>query len=134
MGFICKHDRVGKKQLIHILKLNYHFFKKIYLYIYHNSASLASLTRETGPKVVKGDPARKAETPKVSSHDITHHYAAPTFSTSDSSLKFTHILYNLSPAGIYFIFLFNSYFPLYFSFLLWLYYNIHVISVWFAYI
>ncbi|KAK4374367.1 hypothetical protein RND71_005044 [Anisodus tanguticus] len=28
------------------------------------SASLASLTRETGPKVVKGDPAKQAETPK----------------------------------------------------------------------
>ncbi|XP_058218069.1 phosphoenolpyruvate carboxykinase (ATP) 1-like [Rhododendron vialii] len=67
------------------------------------SASLASLTRETGPKVVKGDPARKAETPKVSSHShVTDpfHYA-PTFSTSDSALKFTHILYNLSPAELY---------------------------------
>ncbi|KAI8550194.1 hypothetical protein RHMOL_Rhmol06G0086000 [Rhododendron molle] len=67
------------------------------------SASLASLTRETGPKVVKGDPARKAETPKVSSHShVTEpfHYA-PTFSTSDSALKFTHILYNLSPAELY---------------------------------
>ncbi|KAL0431425.1 UNVERIFIED_CONTAM: Phosphoenolpyruvate carboxykinase (ATP) [Sesamum radiatum] len=62
------------------------------------SASLASLTRETGPKVVKGDPARQSETPRVShvSHEIT-----PTISVSDSSLKFTHVLYNLSPAELY---------------------------------
>lgn len=66
------------------------------------SASLASLTRETGPKVVKGDPARKSETPKVSSHHHQqHHFTTPTFTTSDSSLKFTHILYNLSPAELY---------------------------------
>ncbi|CAA2994232.1 phosphoenolpyruvate carboxykinase (ATP)-like [Olea europaea var. sylvestris] len=63
------------------------------------SASLASLTRETGPKVVKGDPARKAETPRVS--HVTHHQYTPTFAISDSSLKFTHILYNLSPAELY---------------------------------
>ncbi|CAK9157912.1 unnamed protein product [Ilex paraguariensis] len=63
------------------------------------SASLASLTRETGPKVVRGDPARKSETPKVS--HVTHHHYAPTLSTSDSGLKFTHILYNLSPAELY---------------------------------
>ncbi|GMP45645.1 hypothetical protein CsSME_00014096 [Camellia sinensis var. sinensis] len=64
------------------------------------SASLASLTRETGPKVVKGDPARNAETPKVAHHHQQHLHA-PTISTSDSSLKFTHILYNLSPAELY---------------------------------
>ncbi|XP_077215669.1 phosphoenolpyruvate carboxykinase (ATP) 1-like [Tasmannia lanceolata] len=62
------------------------------------SASLASLTRETGPKVVKGDPARKTETPKA---HVSHHDITPTFSVSDSSLKFTHILYNLSPAELY---------------------------------
>ncbi|GFZ10097.1 phosphoenolpyruvate carboxykinase 1 [Actinidia rufa] len=64
------------------------------------SASLASLTRETGPKVVKGDPARKAETPKHVTHHHHHHHA-PTLSTSDSALKFTHILYNLSPGELY---------------------------------
>ncbi|KAL2471516.1 Phosphoenolpyruvate carboxykinase [ATP] [Abeliophyllum distichum] len=64
------------------------------------SASLASLTRETGPKVVKGDPAKKAETPRVVSH-VTHHHHTPTFGVSDSALKFTHILYNLSPAELY---------------------------------
>ncbi|KAL7262428.1 hypothetical protein ACSBR1_000744 [Camellia fascicularis] len=64
------------------------------------SASLASLTRETGPKVVKGDPARNAETPKVAHHHQQHLHA-PAISTSDSSLKFTHILYNLSPAELY---------------------------------
>ncbi|PSR99964.1 Phosphoenolpyruvate carboxykinase [Actinidia chinensis var. chinensis] len=63
------------------------------------SASLASLTRETGPKVVKGDPARKAETPKHVTHH--HHHYTPTLSTSDSALKFTHILYNLSPGELY---------------------------------
>lgn len=61
------------------------------------SASLASLTRETGPKLVKGDPARKADTPKISA--VHHHYFTPTISISDSALKFTHVLYNLSPAG-----------------------------------
>ncbi|CAL9076939.1 unnamed protein product [Musa acuminata var. zebrina] len=63
------------------------------------SASLASLTRETGPKVVKGDPARKLDTPKVTAEH--HHYITPTISISDSALKFTHVLYNLSPAELY---------------------------------
>lgn len=62
------------------------------------SASLASLTRETGPNVVKGDPARKAETPRIS-HVSSYHLVTPTISVSDSALKFTHVLYNLSPAG-----------------------------------
>lgn len=61
------------------------------------SASLASLTRETGPKVVKGDPARTAESPRVT--HVGHHSYAPSFGISDSALKFTHVLYNLSPAG-----------------------------------
>lgn len=65
------------------------------------SASLASLTRETGPKVVKGDPARKSETPKVSHVSQQQHYFTPTISVSDSALKFTHVLYNLSPAELY---------------------------------
>jgi len=66
---------------------------------------LASLTRETGPKVVKGDPARKGEAaakgapPTPQAHHQHHHPAAPTIAVSDSSLKFTHVLYNLSPAG-----------------------------------
>lgn len=55
------------------------------------SASLASLTREVGPQVVSGDPARK-RSPPVS-------VVAPRLDNSDSSLKFTHVLYNLSPAG-----------------------------------
>ncbi|KAG5528174.1 hypothetical protein RHGRI_028947 [Rhododendron griersonianum] len=65
------------------------------------SASLASLTRETGPKVVKGDPARKSETPRQVSHVSHHHYFTPTIDVSDSALKFTHVLYNLSPAELY---------------------------------
>jgi phosphoenolpyruvate carboxykinase (ATP) len=62
---------------------------------------LASLTRETGPKVVRGDPARKGEASAKSTpaHHHHHHPAAPTIAVSDSSLKFTHVLYNLSPAG-----------------------------------
>lgn len=58
------------------------------------------MTRETGPRVVRGDPAKKADTPKVTSHHV-HHHVTPTISVSDSSLKFTHVLYNLSPAGIF---------------------------------
>ncbi|KAL9158361.1 hypothetical protein ABFS82_08G063200 [Erythranthe guttata] len=64
------------------------------------SASLASLTRETGPKVVKGDPAaaRQSETPRVVGHHHHQRHVSPTINVTDSSLKFTHILYNLSPA------------------------------------
>jgi phosphoenolpyruvate carboxykinase (ATP) len=70
---------------------------------------LASLTRETGPKVLRGDPARKGEasaksTPAPSPQAPAHHHhhpAAPTIAVSDSSLKFTHVLYNLSPAELY---------------------------------
>ncbi|CAA7404369.1 unnamed protein product [Spirodela intermedia] len=63
------------------------------------SASLASLTRDSGPKLVKGDPNRKgSDTPKVVHH---HHHFTPTVSISDSALKFTHVLYNLSPAELY---------------------------------
>ncbi|RRT61984.1 hypothetical protein B296_00004046 [Ensete ventricosum] len=47
--------------------------------------------------VVKGDPARKGESSKTSA--VHHHDFTPTISISDSALKFTHILYNLSPAG-----------------------------------
>ncbi|KAJ6335404.1 hypothetical protein OIU78_012102, partial [Salix suchowensis] len=61
------------------------------------SASLASLMRETGPKLVKGDPSRKGEGQQISHH---HHYT-PTISISDSALKLTHYLYNLSPAELY---------------------------------
>ncbi|XP_073278708.1 phosphoenolpyruvate carboxykinase (ATP) 1-like [Primulina huaijiensis] len=63
------------------------------------STSLASLTRETGPKVVKGDPARQSETPRVS--HVSHPDFTPTTDVSDSSLKFTHVLYNLSPGELY---------------------------------
>ncbi|KAL6960815.1 Protein kinase C-like 1 [Sarracenia purpurea var. burkii] len=56
------------------------------------SASLASLTRETGPKVVRGDPTKKG---------ASHFHFTPTIRISDSALKFTHVLYNLSPAELY---------------------------------
>ncbi|KAG6506526.1 hypothetical protein ZIOFF_031850 [Zingiber officinale] len=55
--------------------------------------------RETRPKVVRGDPARKAEATKVVAEH--HHYLTPTISVSDSALKFTHVLYNLSPPKLY---------------------------------
>jgi hypothetical protein len=58
----------------------------------HCSASLASLTREIGPQVIKGDPAAGKRSPPRS-------VVAPRLHMTDSALKFTHILYNLSPAG-----------------------------------
>ncbi|CAM6022679.1 unnamed protein product [Sphagnum balticum] len=57
------------------------------------SASLASLTRESGPQVIKGDPSRKRSPPKS--------VGPPRLDMSDSALKFTHVLYNLSPAELY---------------------------------
>eukprot|EP00249_Psilotum_nudum_P021247 c28033_g2_i2 orf=331-2352(+) len=60
------------------------------------SASLASLTRETGPQVVRGEPGRKVEPTKV----VEDVRTTPAF-VSDSFLKFTHVLYNLSPAELY---------------------------------
>ncbi|XP_039053502.1 phosphoenolpyruvate carboxykinase (ATP) 1-like [Hibiscus syriacus] len=63
------------------------------------SASLASLTRGTEPKVVRGDPAGKVQAVALVAHH--HHVEAPTIGVSDSSLKFTHVLYNLSPSELY---------------------------------
>ncbi|XP_020224381.1 phosphoenolpyruvate carboxykinase (ATP) [Cajanus cajan] len=63
------------------------------------SASLASLTRESGPKVVKGDPASRYEGSRVA--HVSHPLVTPTIAVSDSALKFTHVLYNLSPAELY---------------------------------
>jgi len=51
--------------------------------------------------VVRGDPARKAESGAPKAAAEHHHYFTPTISVSDSSLKFTHVLYNLSPAELY---------------------------------
>eukprot|EP00250_Pteridium_aquilinum_P009310 c18587_g1_i1 orf=3-1154(-) len=61
------------------------------------SASLASLTRETGPKVVKGDPSKKVHA-KITAQP-EHNFDVTNM--SDSALKFTHVLYNLSPAELY---------------------------------
>jgi len=72
------------------------------------SASLASLTRDSGPKVVKGDPARRFEGSRVAHVPHHRHAATPTISVSDSALKFTHVLYNLSPAGFLPILFFSS--------------------------
>lgn len=72
----------------------------LFLSFFTHSASLASLTRESGPKVVKGDPATKAEKgTHVHHHPQPHYFASTAFDVSDSALKFTHVLYNLSPAG-----------------------------------
>ena len=60
-----------------------------------DSASLASLTRETGPKVIRGDPTSAAKVAHVPQTPTS----APAADVSDSSLKFTHVLHNLSPAG-----------------------------------
>eukprot|EP00246_Nothoceros_aenigmaticus_P002378 TRINITY_DN13247_c0_g1_i1.p1 TRINITY_DN13247_c0_g1~~TRINITY_DN13247_c0_g1_i1.p1 ORF type:complete len:655 (+),score=106.13 TRINITY_DN13247_c0_g1_i1:605-2569(+) len=57
------------------------------------SASLASLTRETGPQLVKGDPEKK--------HKQERSVIPVRPNISDSALKFTHVLYNLSPAELY---------------------------------
>lgn len=63
-----------------------------------HSASLASLTRETGPKVIRGDPERKQDSAERKfEHSKPHFTLQPNI--SDSALKFTHIMYNLSPGG-----------------------------------
>ncbi|KAL2576449.1 hypothetical protein AAZV13_16G077750 [Glycine max] len=67
--------------------------------IHAQSASLASLTREIGPKLVKGDPTRKSDTQKVT-HVHHHHVSTPTIAVSDSALKFTRVLDNLSLAAL----------------------------------
>ncbi|KAJ4780214.1 Phosphoenolpyruvate carboxykinase (ATP) [Rhynchospora pubera] len=63
------------------------------------STSLASLTRELGPKLVKGDPARKVES--AAPQQQYHQYMSPTAIPTDTSLKLTHVLHNLSPAELY---------------------------------
>lgn len=60
-----------------------------------DSASLASLTRETGPKLIRGDPTSAAKVAHVPQTPTS----LPVADVSDSGLKFTHILHNLSPAG-----------------------------------
>uniref|UniRef100_A0A0D9XIH2 phosphoenolpyruvate carboxykinase (ATP) n=2 Tax=Leersia perrieri TaxID=77586 RepID=A0A0D9XIH2_9ORYZ len=65
------------------------------------SASLASTTCGIGPKLVKGDPARKKEMVGKALPHHQHHITVPTISVSDSDLKFTHVLYNLSPSELY---------------------------------
>lgn len=65
------------------------------------SASLASLVRETGPKVVRGDPSKRVEAAKPTVETPVVVPSSASLATSDSSLKFTHILYNLSPAELY---------------------------------
>lgn len=59
------------------------------------------MTRETGPKVVKGDPASKGSSAHVDHHQHSPLISTAAFDVSDSALKFTHVLYNLSPAELY---------------------------------
>ncbi|KAE8675642.1 Phosphoenolpyruvate carboxykinase [Hibiscus syriacus] len=63
------------------------------------SASLASGTRGTGPKVVRGEP--QGGKSQAVAHVSHHHLEAPVISVSDSALKFTHVLYNLAPGELY---------------------------------
>ncbi|BAF26221.1 phosphoenolpyruvate carboxykinase (ATP) 1 [Oryza sativa Japonica Group] len=65
------------------------------------SASLASMTCGIGPKLVNGDPARKKEMAGKAVTHHQHHITVPTITVSDSDLKFTHVLYNLSPSELY---------------------------------
>jgi phosphoenolpyruvate carboxykinase (ATP) len=46
---------------------------------------------------VKGDPSTRSETQGVA--HVPQHRITPTIAVSDSALKFTHVFYNLSPAG-----------------------------------
>ncbi|KAH9295400.1 hypothetical protein KI387_038988 [Taxus chinensis] len=60
------------------------------------SASLASLTREKGPQMIHGDP-EKAKARRQPLKPLI----SPRPNISDSSLKLTHVLYNLSPPELY---------------------------------
>ena len=62
------------------------------------SDSLASLTREMSPKVVKGDPSKKVEISKPIVAKSPSSVPTPKFTTNGNALKFTHILHNLSQA------------------------------------
>eukprot|EP00897_Mesotaenium_endlicherianum_P006215 jgi/Mesen1/5621/ME000282S04780 len=67
------------------------------------SDSLASLVREKGPQVVRGDPSKQKAAPKkiVDLKPVEKHVAPSKPVVSDSALKVTHVLYNLSPAELY---------------------------------
>ncbi|OAE28034.1 hypothetical protein AXG93_2351s1120 [Marchantia polymorpha subsp. ruderalis] len=66
------------------------------------STSLASLTRESGPQVVRGDPTRnKATKQEPVKGKAANEPSARVSDITDSALKFTHVLYNLSPAELY---------------------------------
>ncbi|KAK6116187.1 hypothetical protein DH2020_008456 [Rehmannia glutinosa] len=56
---------------------------------------LQSIRAEGG----EGRSGEGAETPRVTAVSHQQHHFTPTLNISDSALKFTHILYNLSPAG-----------------------------------
>uniref|UniRef100_A0A0D6QV05 phosphoenolpyruvate carboxykinase (ATP) n=1 Tax=Araucaria cunninghamii TaxID=56994 RepID=A0A0D6QV05_ARACU len=63
------------------------------------SASLAFHGGNTGPNVVKGHPDAKGAGEPV--RHKAKHVDAPEIHVSDSDLKFTHVLYNLSPPELY---------------------------------
>ncbi|KAG6548770.1 hypothetical protein Mapa_009531 [Marchantia paleacea] len=66
------------------------------------STSLASLTRESGPQVVRGDPTRSKPTKQEPVKGrASNEPSARVSDITDSALKFTHVLYNLSPAELY---------------------------------
>lgn len=63
------------------------------------SASLASFSREKGPQVVRGEQSKQqATTPPAPKAPATH-LERPA--VSDSALRMTHVLYNLSPGELY---------------------------------
>ncbi|BFI41806.1 phosphoenolpyruvate carboxykinase (ATP) [Marchantia polymorpha subsp. ruderalis] len=64
------------------------------------STSLASLTRESGPQVVRGEPGN-ASAASVTGFGSRYERGPKFQAMSDSALKFTHVLYNLSPAELY---------------------------------
>ncbi|OAE34673.1 hypothetical protein AXG93_3791s1110 [Marchantia polymorpha subsp. ruderalis] len=64
------------------------------------STSLASLTRESGPQVVRGEPGN-ASAASVTGFGSRYERGPKFQAVSDSALKFTHVLYNLSPAELY---------------------------------
>ncbi|XP_059064364.1 phosphoenolpyruvate carboxykinase (ATP) 1-like [Cryptomeria japonica] len=64
--------------------------------IWSINASLASLTREKGPQMIHGDP----ETAKARGQPLKS-LISPKPTISDSSLKLTHVLYNLCHPELY---------------------------------
>ncbi|MCO5612598.1 hypothetical protein L7F22_066866 [Adiantum nelumboides] len=73
-------------ELHSLQKKNFGYFSSVFITVF-------------GPKVIKGGPSKKTHEVKVP-HPIAE--PKPEFkNVSDSALKFTHVLYDLSPAELY---------------------------------